>query len=108
MAGSILVKPGKTITVVGIPADAPLPPYIPGPVDPGYSPPWAQIPPEGLSGTVRLGRRYLRVDRAVAQWIRVTVRRGRILHRRVLAGRLFRVGVVVCRVAVVFLVRVDR
>jgi hypothetical protein len=44
MAGSILVKPGETVTVVGIPADAPLPPYIPGPVDPGYSPPWAQVP----------------------------------------------------------------
>jgi hypothetical protein len=50
MAGSILVKPGETITVVGIPADAPLPPYIPGPVDPGYSPPWAQIPPGGQGG----------------------------------------------------------
>ena len=50
MAGSILVKPGETITVVGIPADAPLPPYIPGPVDPGYSPPWAQVPPGGQGG----------------------------------------------------------
>lgn len=50
MAGSILVKPGETITVVGIPADAPLPPYVPGPVDPGYSPPWAQIPPGGQGG----------------------------------------------------------
>ena len=45
MAGTITVKPGQTVSVVGIPADAPLPPYIPGPVDPGYSPPWAQIRP---------------------------------------------------------------
>jgi hypothetical protein len=44
MAGTLTVKPGETVTVVGIPADAPLPPYIPGPVDPGYSPPWAQLP----------------------------------------------------------------
>jgi hypothetical protein len=47
MAGTITVRPGESLTVVGIPADAPLPPYIPGPVDPGYSPPWAQIPPGG-------------------------------------------------------------
>ena len=45
MAGTLTVKPGETVTVVGIPADAPLPPFIPGPVDPGYSPPWAQVPP---------------------------------------------------------------
>ena len=44
MAGTITVKPGQTVNIVGIPADAPLPPYIPGPVDPGYSPPWAQVP----------------------------------------------------------------
>ena len=50
MSGSILVKPGQTITVIGIPADAPLPPYVPGPVDPGYSPPWAQVPPGGQGG----------------------------------------------------------
>lgn len=45
MAGTLTVKPGETVTVVGIPAEAPLPPYIPGPVDPGYSPPWAQVRP---------------------------------------------------------------
>lgn len=44
MAGTIMVKPGETVTVLGIPPDAPLPPYVPGPVDPGFSPPWAQIP----------------------------------------------------------------
>ena len=44
MAGTLTVKPGETVTVVGIPADVPLPPYIPGPADPGYSPPWAQVP----------------------------------------------------------------
>lgn len=42
MAGTITVKPGETLTVVGVPVEANLPPYIPGPVDPGYSPPWAR------------------------------------------------------------------
>jgi hypothetical protein len=50
MAGTITVKPGQTLSVVGIPADSTLPPYVPGPVDPGYSPPWAQIPPGGQGG----------------------------------------------------------
>ena len=43
MAGTITVKPGETLQVIGVPADTQLPPYIPGPVDPGYSPPWAQV-----------------------------------------------------------------
>ena len=38
MSGTITVKPGETVTVVGI-AGGPS-----GPVDPGYSPPWAQVP----------------------------------------------------------------
>ena len=67
MAGAITVKPGETLTVVGVPADSPLPPYIPGPVDPGYSPPWAQILP---------------VAKAVARSIRVIHRRGRIPRRQ--------------------------
>jgi hypothetical protein len=46
MAGTITVKPGETLQVVGVPADTVLPPYIPGPADPGYSPPWAQVPPQ--------------------------------------------------------------
>ncbi len=46
MAGTITVKPGETLQVIGVPADTQLPPYIPGPVDPGYSPPWAQVPPQ--------------------------------------------------------------
>jgi hypothetical protein len=50
MAGAIFVKPGETVTVVGVPATAPVPPYVPGPVDPGYSPPWAQVPPGGQGG----------------------------------------------------------
>jgi hypothetical protein len=36
----IMVRPGQTITVVGVPAETP--PNLP--VDPGYSPPWAQVP----------------------------------------------------------------
>jgi hypothetical protein len=35
----ITVRPGETVTVLGVPAN--LPPV--GPVDPGYSPPWAQV-----------------------------------------------------------------
>lgn len=51
MAGTtITVKPGQTFTVIGVPADSPLPPIVPGPVDPGYSPPWAQLPPGGQGG----------------------------------------------------------
>jgi hypothetical protein len=44
---TITVKPGETVTIVGVQADSPLPPIIPPqqPVDPGYSPPWAQVPP---------------------------------------------------------------
>jgi hypothetical protein len=34
MTGTITVKPGETLTVVGVPADSPLPPYIWGPGDP--------------------------------------------------------------------------
>ena len=45
--GTIFVKVGQVLSVVGVPADTPVPPYI-GPVDPGYSPPWAQVPPGGL------------------------------------------------------------
>lgn len=41
--GIITVRPGETVTVVGVAASAPILP--PGPVDPGYSPPWAQIRP---------------------------------------------------------------
>jgi hypothetical protein len=58
------VRPGETVTVVGLPAvdpNAPRPshpimlPGMPGwgsggPVDPGYSPPWAQVPPGGQGG----------------------------------------------------------
>lgn len=40
--GIITVRPGETVTVVGVAATAPIIP--PGPVDPGYSPPWAQLP----------------------------------------------------------------
>ena len=35
------VRPGETVTVIGLPSVPVLPP---GPVDPGYSPPWAQVP----------------------------------------------------------------
>ena len=48
--GTITVKPGETLQIVGVPADTQLPPYIPGPVDPGFSPPWAQVPPGGQGG----------------------------------------------------------
>ena len=40
---TIFVKVGQVLSVVGVPADAPVPPIV-LPVDPGYSPPWAQIP----------------------------------------------------------------
>ncbi len=40
----ITVRPGETITVIGMAAGPA------GPVDPGYSPPWAQIPPGGQGG----------------------------------------------------------
>jgi hypothetical protein len=56
----ITVRPGETITVIGMAADpnAPRPSHpiaLPGdpwwggggPVDPGYSPPWAQVPGGG-------------------------------------------------------------
>jgi hypothetical protein len=35
----ITVRPGETITVIGVAAGPA------GPVDPGFSPPWAQVPP---------------------------------------------------------------
>jgi hypothetical protein len=47
---TITVKPGQTVNILGVPADSPLPPIVPGPVDPGYSPPWAQVPPGGQGG----------------------------------------------------------
>ena len=42
----ILVRPGETETLIvqGIAAEVPSP-TPPGPVDPGYSPPWAQVEP---------------------------------------------------------------
>ena len=40
----ITVRPGETVTVVGV-ALGPA-----GPVDPGYSPPWAQVPGGGQGG----------------------------------------------------------
>jgi hypothetical protein len=46
---TITVKPGQTISIMGVPADSTLPPIV-GPVDPGYSPPWAQVPPGGQGG----------------------------------------------------------
>jgi hypothetical protein len=49
-SATIFVKVGDTFTVIGVPADVPVPPIIPGPVDPGYSPPWAQVPPGGQGG----------------------------------------------------------
>jgi hypothetical protein len=39
--GIITVRPGETVTVVGVSSAAPIQP--PGPVDPGFSPPWAQV-----------------------------------------------------------------
>jgi hypothetical protein len=41
MAGTITVKPGETIQIVGVPADSTLPPYIWGPTDPRPTPPVA-------------------------------------------------------------------
>jgi hypothetical protein len=55
MAGTILVKPGETVTVLGVPADANLPPYIWGPSDPrptnpiaGFDPIHGTWPDQGL------------------------------------------------------------
>lgn len=42
----ISIKPGETLVVIALQPviDNTLPTPPPGPVDPGYSPPWAQIP----------------------------------------------------------------
>src|SRR5580765_6007138 len=45
MTGTITVKPGETLTVVGVPADSPLPPYNWGPTDPRPTNPIAGCDP---------------------------------------------------------------
>ncbi len=60
MVAPIILKPGESLMVVSInpdvyPSHPIMLPGMPGwggggPVDPGYSPPWAQIPPGGQGG----------------------------------------------------------